>query len=282
MKSKQGDNLDLKTVEGFGDEWTRFDQTGMSDKDTIGIFNQYFAVFPWDDLPDQAVGFDLGCGSGRWAKLVAPRVGKLHCIDPSVAIHVARKNLKHLDNCEFHQASVDGIPISDHSMDFGYSLGVLHHVPDTHAALAACVTKLKPGAPFLLYLYYAFDNRPFWFRMLWLLSDWVRRGVSSMPHGLRFCVSQVIAFFVYWPLARFAKLAENFGLSVSNFPLASYRSLGFYVMRTDALDRFGTRFEQRFTKMQIQNMMESVGLVDIKFSEELPFWTAVGFAKADS
>ena len=281
MNRTQFKNLDAKTVEGFGDEWSRFDQTGMSDEDTTRLFEGYFSIFPWSDLSKNAVGFDLGCGSGRWAKLVAPRVGKLHCIDPSVAIEVARKNLRTLANCEFHQAGVNDIPISDRSMDFGYSLGVLHHIPDTRAALAACVSKLKPGAPFLLYLYYAFDNRPGWFRLLWQVSDLVRGMISRMPHGLRYAMSQVIAALVYWPLARFAKLAENMGVNVNNFPLASYRDWGFYVMRTDALDRFGTRLEQRFTKLEIQKMMESAGLENIKFSEETPFWTAVGYAKAD-
>lgn len=279
MSRAQFNNLDAKTVAGFGDEWTRFDQTGMSDEDTKHFFDSYFSVFPWSDLPKNALGFDLGCGSGRWAKLVAPRVGTLHCIDPSAAIDVARKNLAMLTNCEFHQAGVDDIPVSDQSMDFGYSLGVLHHIPDTRAALAACVKKLKPGAPFLLYLYYAFDNRPAWFRVLWQVSDCGRKVVSRMPHGLRYAMSQVIAGLVYWPLARAAKLAENFGIDVENFPLSTYRDSGFYVMRTDALDRFGTRLEQRFTKIEIGNMMESAGLVNIRFSEEPPFWCAVGYAK---
>jgi 2-polyprenyl-3-methyl-5-hydroxy-6-metoxy-1,4-benzoquinol methylase len=44
-------------------------------------------------------------------------------------------------------------------MDFGYSLGVLHHIPDAQKALSDCVKKLKLGAPFLVYLYYSFDNR---------------------------------------------------------------------------------------------------------------------------
>jgi ubiquinone/menaquinone biosynthesis C-methylase UbiE len=65
-----------------------------------------------------------------------------------------------LNNCEFHLASVDEIPLPDSSQDFGYSLGVLHHIPDTQLALNACVKKLKLGAPFLLYCYYRFDNRP--------------------------------------------------------------------------------------------------------------------------
>ena len=50
-------------------------------------------------------------------------------------------------------------------------------------------------------------------------------------------------------------------------------------MRTDALDRFGTRLEQRFTKKEIHLMMTESGLRDIKFSNEVPFWTAVGFKK---
>ena len=191
-------NSDPQTVEGFGYEWTRFDQSGMSNEDTKRFFESYFSIFPWEALSKTAVGFDLGCGSGRWAKLVAPRVGTLHCIDPSLAIEVARKNLSSHANCVFHRAGADDIPINDHSMDFGYSLGVLHHIPDTRAALAACVAKLKPGAPFLLYLYYAFDNRPVWFRILWQVSDWMRKAVSRMPRSLRYAVSQVVAGLVYW------------------------------------------------------------------------------------
>lgn len=279
LTDARANNSDPKTVEGFGYEWTRFDQTGMSNEDTKRLFGGYFSIFPWAALPKGAVGFDLGCGSGRWAKLVAPRVGTLHCIDPSLAIEVVRKNLSSHANCQFHQAGVNDIPLKDHSMDFGYSLGVLHHVPDTRAALAACVAKLKPRAPFLLYLYYAFDNRPVWFRVLWQVSDWVRKVVSRMPHSLRYAVSQVIAGLIYWPLARVAKLGETLGLNVANYPLSSYRDCGFYVMRTDALDRFGTRLEQRFTKTEIKTMMESAGLENIRFSEEMPFWCAVGYAK---
>jgi ubiquinone/menaquinone biosynthesis C-methylase UbiE len=240
------------------------------------VFESYFSIFPWHELPENSVGFDLGCGSGRWAKLVAPRVGKLHCIDPSVAIDVARRNLQRFNNCEFHHLGVDDIPMPDRSMDFGYSLGVLHHIPDTKSALSSCVAKLKPGAPFLVYLYYAFDNRPIWFRLLWRASELVRMVVSKMPHWMRFATSQVIAALVYWPLARFAKLVELFGVDVSNYPLAFYRDLGFYVMRTDALDRFGTRLEQRFSKLEIQQMMESAGLERVIFSAKTPFWCAVG------
>ena len=279
VKLKESPNVDQKVVQGFGDEWNRFTQSELSSKELKDVFRLYFSIFPWDRLPKDAVGFDLGCGSGRWAKLVAPRVKKLHCIDPSLALDIARKNLMEFKNCEFHNATVDEIPLKDNSMDFGYSLGVLHHCPDTQAGLDECVKKLKIGAPFLVYLYYDFDNRPWWFRIIWRITDLIRRVISRMPYSLRYWASQIIAATVYFPLARLSWAVEEIGFSSKNIPLSIYRNLSFYLMRTDALDRFGTRLEQRFSYNQIKEMMLKSGLENIEFSNEEPFWCAVGYRK---
>ncbi|PYT00016.1 MAG: SAM-dependent methyltransferase [Acidobacteria bacterium] len=270
------ENLDKNVVAGFGDEWSRFDQSALDESELREMFENYFNIFPWHELPKNSVGFDLGCGSGRWARLVAPRVGTLHLIDPSDALDVAKKNLKEETNCIFHRASVEIIPLDNGSCDFGYSLGVLHHVPDTEAGLRACVEKLKKGAPFLLYLYYRFDNKPPWFRAMWKASDAVRGVISRLPHSSRYVVSQVIAATVYLPLARTAKVLERSGANIENFPLSQYRNNSFYTMRTDALDRFGTRLERRFTKAEMKEMMERSGLENITFNQT-SFWTAVGY-----
>jgi ubiquinone/menaquinone biosynthesis C-methylase UbiE len=273
-------NRDSNTVEGFGDEWERFDQSDLDSNEQEALFEKYFSIFPWQELPLAAQGFDMGCGSGRWAKLAAQRVGTLHCIDPSSAIDVARRNLAEIPNCVLHAAGVEDEVLPDNSMDFGYSLGVLHHIPDTARGLRDCVRMLKRGAPFLLYLYYALDNRSLAYRIMWQASDLLRRVISLLPHGPRFFVSQLIAAFVYFPLARFAALMERLGISpemAAALPLGFYRNLSFYTMRTDALDRFGTRLEQRFTRQEIYNLMESAGLSEIRFSESDPYWCAIGF-----
>ncbi len=271
-------NFDRKTVNGFGDEWSRFDQSELSAEEINEIYSQYFKIFPWALVGQRSIGFDLGCGSGRWAKIVADRVGQLHCIDASnSALNIARKNLARKQTCLFHLASVDSIPLEDGSMDFAYSLGVLHHVPDTLAGIKACAAKLKPGAPFLIYLYYAFDNRPFWFILIWKFSDVIRRLISVAPYFLRYAMTQLIALFVYYPLAKTALLLERLDFLVDSFPLSSYRNRSFYTMRTDALDRFGTRLEQRFTLNEIRQMMEEAGLERIEFSDSPPYWCAVGY-----
>ncbi len=273
------ENVNTGVVKGFGDEWQRFDQSQVKEAELSRLFNSYFHIFPWESLPPNAVGFDLGCGSGRWAKLAATRVGQLHLIDPSAeALNIARRNLQGLNNCEFHCASVDAIPIADGSADFGYSLGVLHHIPNTQRGIECCVAKLKSGAPFLIYLYYAFDNRPRWFKLIWKASEVIRWSISRLPLTLRYAVSQFLAGMLYWPLARTSLLLEKLGINVASFPLSEYRRRSFYIMRNDALDRFGTQLEQRFTKIQIEQMMERAGLQNITFSH-LSFWTAVGYKK---
>ncbi len=270
-------NFDERTVQSFGAEWSHFDQSRLAhEKKTETRFNEYFGIFPWSRLPAAAVGADVGCGSGRWAALVAPRVGRLHCLDASdEALGVARRNLAWADNCTFHHASVDAMPIAPGSLDFCYSLGVLHHVPDTMAGIRSCVALLKPGAPFLLYLYYALDDRPAWFRAVWRGADLTRRIIARMPLRPKRLITDVIALLVYWPLARFAALVEKLGGNPSNLPLNWYRDKTFYTMRTNALDRFGTPIEHRFNRQEIEKMLREAGLTDIRFSPAQPFWCVV-------
>lgn len=272
----QDKNLDPTVIDDFGAEWARFDQSALAESERLRLFDAYFAVFPWDRLPPGAIGIDVGCGSGRWARSVAPRVGHLMALDPAAAaLAVAKKTLAEHPNVSFHNTDVDNLPTEDASLDFAYSLGVLHHVPDTARAIASVVRKLKPGAPILIYLYYAMDNRPRWFRAIWRLSNLLRYMVSAAPRPVKHAVCEVIAAAIYWPLARGARLLERLGADVRNFPLAAYRELSYYTMRTDALDRFGTRLEQRYSRAQIRKMLEDAGCVDTVFHDGEPYWCAV-------
>ena len=273
----ESSNFDQATVSSFGDEWSRFDQSKLDEKEQLRLFEAYFEIFPWYALPPNAEGFDMGCGSGRWAKLVLPRVGLLHCIDASKeALAVAERNIGQRSNVRFHHATTETASLTAGSQDFGYSLGVLHHIPNTQEAMNACVRLLKPGAPFLVYLYYRFDNRPAWFRLIWRCSEVVRRFISSLPASAKHVVTDLIAIAVYWPLARLALLGEKCGLETKNVPLYGYRNLSFYTMRTDSRDRFGTPLEARFTREEIYEMMERAGLANVTISESEPYWCAVG------
>ncbi len=87
----------------------------------------------------------------------------------------------------------------------------------------------------------------------------------------------IIAVALYWPFARAALLGNLVGFDVKAWPLSFYMSSSFYTMKTDAFDRFGTSLEKRFSRSEIAAMMASAGLLDVRFSDSMPFWVAVGF-----
>jgi ubiquinone/menaquinone biosynthesis C-methylase UbiE len=251
-------NIDTKTVEGFGREWSTFHRISNQEN----IFKDYFRIFPWHLTDKNSVGLDFGCGNGRWAAIVAPEVKRLYAVDASEdALWTAMFNVK-AENVTYSRK------LQNNNLDFAYSIGVLHHVPDTQRAINEIYAALKPGAPFLVYLYYAFDNKPRWYKWLWKVSDILRLAISRLPSSLQLIVSQAIACVIYWPLSRF-------GYWWPHLPLAYYADKSFYVMRTDSYDRFCTRLEKRFTKEQIRAMLEKAGFKDIKFSDRVPYWCAV-------
>lgn len=272
-------NFDQKTLESFSNEWVDFDQSDLSEMELEKMFLNYFSIFPFTDLKPDAVGFDMGCGSGRWAAFLLKKGYKINCIDPSDAIEVARNKLKEFDNVEFFQNSADDMPLPENSQDFGYSLGVLHHVPNTLLALKASVSMLKENGLFLIYLYHSMDNRPRWYKAVWRSSELIRAIISRMPLKSRRLLSDVLALVIYYPLAKTSYLLEKVGFCVENIPLSFYRELSFYTMRTDARDRFGTPLEKRFSKTEIESLLEQAGLKDIEFSQNPPYWVALAKKK---
>jgi ubiquinone/menaquinone biosynthesis C-methylase UbiE len=259
-------NEDLQTVEGFGREWTAFSQAALDPAERQELFAKYFCLIDWSHRPHRAL--DMGCGSGRWSVAVAPLVDELVLADASpAALDVARRNVR-APNTRFVESTPETLPFPDQHFDLIFSLGVLHHLPDTAGAIRSLARKLAPGGTLLLYLYYAFDNRPMWFRRLWTVSDVARRLITRLPFPVRRGIAEVMAACIYWPLARFAKYVPV----GPSWPLYFYAERSFYVMRTDALDRFGTKLEQRFTRRQIAEMLTAAGLDEVRFGDLDPYW----------
>ena len=270
-------NIDRDVIRSFGEEWNHYKQ---DNEDLTSAFKQYFNIFPKQFLNKNCVGFDMGCGSGRWAKFIAPKVKLLNCLEPSQeALKVAKRNLKGLSNCIFHCASSNSNNLEENSQDFGYCLGVLHHTPDPQKGLISCVSKLKKGSPMLLYLYYRFDNRPKWFYLIWFLTVTPRKIICNLPFKIKLTISKLIALFIYLPLAKISIILNKLGFKFKNMPLYDYKDKSFYFMQTDAFDRFATKIEKRFTKKEILAMMENAGLKNIIFSNNEPFWVCLGYKK---
>ena len=275
-------NQDKQLIDFFGERWVKFDQETIK-SELIKIFNQYFSIFPWSKINNHSVGIDVGSGSGRWAQFVLPYVKKLYCLEPSkAAIEISKKKLSNFTNCEFINKPAENInEIENHSLDFAYSLGVLHHVPDIEKTIDSICIKLKNDATFLAYIYYNLKYRGPIYKILFFIANILRIIISRLPFKLKFIFSDLLAVFFYLPLSKISSFLSYLNIKSTNLPLSFYKNLSFYTLRSDSLDRFGTKVENRFSKDEILEIFLKSGVTDIIFSENEPYWTFCGTFKKD-
>jgi ubiquinone/menaquinone biosynthesis C-methylase UbiE len=269
-------NIDWNTVKSFGEEWEKF--AAFSEAEINAVGDEYFDIAGNEVLNKNSVVLDVGCGSGRWSLYVASRAAFVEAIDPSNAVHQANALTAVCKNVRVSQASVDAIPFPDESFDLVFSLGVLHHIPDTQQGIRQCVKKVKKGGHFLIYLYYSLDQRGFLYRLLFHLSNVLRHLICRLPGQLKRFVCDVLAVLCYMPFVWISQLLSKTFLKsyVRYIPLSYYRDKSFNIIRNDSLDRFGTPLEKRFSKAEIQSMLEECGLQEITFSSREPYWHACG------
>jgi 2-polyprenyl-3-methyl-5-hydroxy-6-metoxy-1,4-benzoquinol methylase len=271
--SEKDSNIDRSTVNAFGEEWQKFNSFDAEEIQKIG--DEYFDIVDDKMMNKETVALDLGCGSGRWSAYLSGKVGKVEAIDPSASVYSAAQFLESYKNIRVTQASVDNIPFSNNTFDFLLCLGVLHHIPNAQKALNSAVEKIKPNGMALLYFYYNFENRGALFKFIFKLSDSLRKLISGLPNGLKKFICDLIAIFIYLPFVltgRLMKILFSASSIWKKIPLSYYTNKSFTIIRNDALDRFGTPLEQRFSKKEITQMLEKSGLTEIHFSDQTPFW----------
>lgn len=263
-------------VRRFDEEWRRFDEVRSTELGAV--FDMYFDIVPPLAIAPDRVVLDAGCGAGRWALELAARGPRVLAVDLGRSVEVARANARGNGRIACVQADLRVLPLAEGSLDWAYSLGVLHHIDDPRPALERIVRSVAHGGCVLLYLYWALDGRGPLYRATFRAVDALRRVTSRLPQPLLVAASTAIALLVYWPLARLSALLARLGLRrlADALPLSFYRQRSLRIMRNDSLDRFGTSIEHRYSAPAVASLMRSAGLARIRISDRAPYWHALG------
>jgi SAM-dependent methyltransferase len=277
-QNKKDENLDQGVIDSFGHEWATFDYGETETSEALDAqFMAYCAPIDLNQFnPKTSVAGDFGAGSGRWASRLIQYFSLVYALEPSDgASTVLKKKFSGEAKIVVLQETVGANSIPLASLDLAMSLGVLHHIPDTGLAIKDVSRRIKPGGVFLCYLYYSLENKPTFYKLIFKAVDGVRRVISVLPQRIKQLVTSAIAALIYWPLARFSKVLNKLGVNTSNIPLHHYADMPFVMLANDALDRFGTSLEQRFSKAEITEMLRAAGfdIATLKFSDSEPFWT---------
>ena len=275
---EKDENLDQNVIDGFGHEWAAFDYTETETEEALDAqFVAYCAPIDITQFdPRTSIAADFGAGSGRWSSRLSRYFSLVYALEPSDgASRVLENKFSEDPKITVLQETVGGNSIPISTLDLAMSLGVLHHIPDTSLAIKDISRSIKPKGFFLCYLYYSLENKPLYYRLIFKGVNLARKVISDLPQPIKRVCTMIIASLVYWPLARISKLLAKLGRDTSNFPLHHYADMPFIMLANDALDRFGTSLEQRFSQTEITQMLKvaDFDLTTLKFSDAEPFWT---------
>jgi len=232
VKTAEADAI-RRTRESFGYQWTEFAEMVIDFREN---FLNYIRPVDESFFPGK-LGLDLGCGFGRHIYNAAKFGAEMIGVDISDAIESTRKNTKDLPNVHLVQANVYRLPIRPGVLDFAYSIGVLHHLPDPEAAFRRLVPLVKPGGSVFVWVYS--KSRTFWNFCLETVRSVTTRLPPQVQKGISLA-SAIVDYGVFVAPYKIASSLPGVGPAVQKLPLHRlklYSMYPFQVVYADWFDR---------------------------------------------
>jgi SAM-dependent methyltransferase len=163
----------------FGRQWHWFRTVQLdSHNGTRRSATEFHATTGWTaaDMAGQRV-LDAGVGAGRYAECAADLGAEVFGVDLTEAVDAAFANLSHRPNVHLAQADIFALPFRPDTFDRAYSIGVLHHTPDTEQAFARVARSVRPGGQLAVYLYARYGPTA-------RVTDAIRQVTTRMPPRL--------------------------------------------------------------------------------------------------
>lgn len=173
-------------AESFGDEWHRFRTVQIDSVNGSRESEDGFALKTGlgpGDVRGRLV-LDAGVGAGRYAEVMARWGGEVVGVDLTRAVDAAALNLRGLSAAHLVQADIFALPFRDETFDVAYSIGVLHHTPDTATAFRRVAAVVKKGGQLAVYVYFAGGLARY-------VSDALRVLTARLPRPLVYYASAV-------------------------------------------------------------------------------------------
>jgi ubiquinone/menaquinone biosynthesis C-methylase UbiE/uncharacterized protein YbaR (Trm112 family) len=236
----------------FGFEWnvhrtTQLDNAASQESETTFTEKTGFAR---KDIEGKLV-LDVGCGMGRFSDVVSRWGGTIVGIDLTSAVEAASANIGRRDNVHLAQADVFALPFRDETFDIIFSIGVLHHTPDTRAAFDQLPRLLKPGGKIAIWVYTSLMLR--WSRTS---SDIYRRLTTRLPKRFLYALSHfAIPLYYVNRVPYFGRITWRM-LPVSEHPDPQWRVL-------DTFDWYSPKYQWKHSESELRDWFESQHLVSV-------------------
>lgn len=259
-------HLHKSTQATFAFEWLRYRVTDF--EENARFFGETMGVQP-EELKDKLV-LDAGCGMGRFMEVAASWGAEVVGIDLSRSVERAWRETRCRPRIHLVQGDLMRPPLRAEMFDFVYSIGVLHHTPDTRRAFQSVCPLIRRGGRISIWVYRTFQpeipvapQKRFFAFLCQQTSDVVRMFTTRMPHLLLhyLCYAAV-------PLGWVKRLAcENRSCKYLLWPflllpVSVHRK--WWMRLCETFDWLSPQYQWKHTTPEVVRWFEQEGLLDVR------------------
>jgi SAM-dependent methyltransferase len=256
-----------QTIKDFGDQWLRYcDNEGFYGSLEL-LSDILFPFIEMGQIRDRRVA-EIGSGSGRIVNMLL-QCGARHIIavDPSEAFEVLCRNIEQPEKVTCLKITGDKLPAYS-DLDYVFSIGVLHHIPDPAPVVEAVFKALRPGGHFLVWLYSKEGNG-----LYLALVRPLRALTKRLPHFL-------LAFLVeimYWPLVLYIKLCHWLPLPLREYMLPILEKMSVEKRRLIIYDQLNPEYAKYYTRFDAEKLLSDGKFENVRIHHRHGYsWTVIG------
>ena len=256
-----------RTIKDFGEQWLRY-------KDNEGYYGslELFAdmLHPFlkpVDIKDCKVA-EIGSGSGRIVNMLLES-GARHIIavEPSDAFEVLCHNIHQSSKVTCLNVTGDRLP-SYGDLNYVFSIGVLHHIPNPKPVVEAAFKALQPGGKFFVWLYGKEGNRLY----LSLIQP-LRVLTKHLPH---FALAALV-WIIYYPLMIYIKLCHHFAFPLRKYLMTIFEKMEPEKRRLIIYDQLNPAYAKYYTRFEATKLLEDFNFIDVQAYHRHGYsWTVIG------
>jgi len=269
MNSRE--SLQARTISDFGDQWSKYtDNEGWYG--SIDLFDDIIRpLLSTKDLKNTYVA-EIGSGTGRIVSmLLNAGVNHIYAIEPSPGAFAAlKKNIEKTGGAKKITAlnAAGDRWVAEQKLDYVFSIGVLHHVPDPKPAVETAYTALRRGGHFFIWLY-GYEGNELYLKII----EPFRKVTARLPHFLlRFLVELMyVALIVYENLSKYFRL-----------PFQSYLKNVFWPLDPDKrrlviYDQLNPAYARYYKKKEAVTLLEDSGFKNVRAHHRHGYsWSVIG------
>lgn len=256
-----------RTIKDFGNQWVRYtDSRGFYG--SMDLFSDI--IYPFLK-PEQIRGCkvaEIGSGAGRIVNMLL-EAGARHVIavEPSDAFGVLRHNIMEPEKVTCLKITGDKLP-NYGDLDYVFSIGVLHHIPNPKTVVEAAFKALRPGGHFVVWLYGKEGNSLY----LALIRPF-RVLTKRLPHFMLTFLVEIM----YRPLILYIKFCHRFPLPLRGYMLSVLGKMSPEKRKLIIYDQLNPFYSKYYKRFEAEKLLLDGKFINVQVHHRHGYsWTVIG------